>query len=150
MTNSTKKAPSLKTMRTKLNKLTAQISGESVTDCESALGLITQIPFRDGALRFAFDNPELRENMIQRVFDLFDCASTEYDCATVHTVIAGIAWLDGNKELTETHLEKALNFDSSYSLARLLNVALTHGVPARVWSDSLSAVSVDETLTGAK
>jgi hypothetical protein len=52
-------------------------------------------------------------------------------------------------ELTRNSLDQALLADPTYSLARLLDVALTHGVPAKVWADSLAAVSPQQCLSGA-
>jgi hypothetical protein len=109
---------------------------------------IVQIPIRDGVLRYLFDNPEHRANAQQNLnFLLKDCVA--HELATVATVLAGCAWLDENYDQTRSALDMALAADSTYSLARLLDVALKHGVPAQVWADSLKAVSPEQCISGA-
>ena len=69
--------------------------------------------------------------------------------AALATILAGTAWLDGDWQTTRHALDVALDEDSEYSLARLLDTALVHDVPHKVWVDSLSAVSYEKCLAGA-
>jgi hypothetical protein len=69
--------------------------------------------------------------------------------APLATVYAGIAWLEGQTQLTRLAVDHALQVDASYSLAQLLDIALRHNVPPAVWSSSLAAVSIDACLKGA-
>lgn len=129
--------------------VTAELSAGALNDPEQTLGLITEIPFRDFTLRFAFDNSELRPNMLERLGDLLEIASTDWDKATLHAIRAGIAWLDADRDSTLKSIDLALSFDATYSLARLLDVALRHEVPATVWADSLRDVTPEQCLAGA-
>ena len=118
------------------------------SDFNDLLNAIEQIPIRDGLLRNLYDNPELRTKAAQNLGWMLeqDCGSAK---STIATVLAGCYWLDGNFEATRKALDLALTADSTYSLARLLDVALVHGVPPSVWADSLAAVSPEQCLTGA-
>ena len=109
---------------------------------------IIQIPIRDGLLRYLYDQPRDRKVATQNLELLLEnCVNHER--AAVATVLAGSYWLDADMKNTRTALDTALEADSTYSLARLLDVALSHGVPAKVWADSLAAVSPEQCLTGA-
>ena len=113
-----------------------------------ACAVLSWIRTRDGFLRKLFDQPELRPHTRSHLVSLTSCAP-DHHRAPVATVLAGCAWLDGNGALARIALDCALDADASYSLARLLDMALTHGVPPHVWSDSLEAVSYDQCLQGA-
>ena len=110
--------------------------------------VVGNIYMRDGLLRQMFDNPELRLPIRTSLIDSVSMAS-ETEVAPLATVLAGCAWLDGNGALATIALERALDCDPSYSLARLLDRAIAHNVPPSVWTDSLAAVSYDECLAGA-
>ncbi len=110
--------------------------------------VIDDIRMRDGLLRRCFDDSASRAATLENLrFALRRVASSHI--AGISTVLAGIAWLDGNTLLTQIALDRALEEDPSYSLAHLLQLALTHNVPPSVWSDSLEAVSYDQCLLGA-
>lgn len=117
-------------------------------DYNELLTAIEQIPIRDGILRNLYDNPELRAKAAQNLNWLLeqDCGSAK---STIATILAGCLWLDGDFAATRKALDDALAADSTYSLARLLDVALVHGVPPSVWADSLAAVTPEQCLTGA-
>jgi hypothetical protein len=140
----------INTLRDQLEFVLNELNAGIFNDVEQVAGLIVQIPIRDAVMRTAYDQPENRPALISAISGLLDVVDTAYDLATINTLIAGIYWLDGNKGETEQHLGMALEHDSTYSLARLLNVAITHGVPAGVWADSLKAVSLSECLAGAE
>jgi hypothetical protein len=109
---------------------------------------LCDIRTRDGLLRRLHDAPELRgqfqSHLIREV-----ARSTPEFTAPIATVYAGIAWLEGQTQLTRLAVDHALQVDAGYSLAQLLDIALRHNVPPSVWSSSLTAVSFDACLKGA-
>lgn len=110
--------------------------------------LLGKVRSRDGFLRMLFDHPESRAQVRAHLVVVVSSVPISFVPA-VATVLAGCAWLDGNGALARIALDRALNIDETYSLARLLDLALSHGVPAHVWSDSLQAVSYEQCLKGA-
>ena len=109
---------------------------------------LCDIRTRDGLLRKLHDAPELRGQFLSHLIREVSRSTQEFT-APLATVYAGIAWLEGQTELTRLAVEHALQIDSSYSLAQLLDIALRHNVPPSVWSSSLAAVSFDACLKGA-
>lgn len=109
---------------------------------------LCDIRTRDGLLRRLHDAPELRGNFLSHLLREAARSTPEFT-APIATVFAGIAWLEGQTELTRLAVDHALQIDSSYSLAQLLDIALRHNVPPSVWSSSLAAVSFDACLKGA-
>jgi hypothetical protein len=109
---------------------------------------LVQIRIRDAVLRFAFDNPELRETMANTLGKLIDDTSIGNVRVTATTLKAGILWLDGKQDETIALVNSALQIKSDYSLAQLLDVALRHNVPSSVWAQSLENVSLDACLMG--
>lgn len=109
---------------------------------------IQNIRVRDGLLRQIFDNPAARSCVRSNLFEIVSLVPSRYVAACA-TVLAGCAWLDGNGALARIATDTALEADSTYSLARLLDTALSHGIPPRVWSESLAAVSYEDCLAGA-
>jgi hypothetical protein len=116
----------------------ALIKGETT---EQIAGELAFIPMRDAVLRFAFDAPELRSVLISSLDELIHLEISREELTTIYTILAGIYFLNADIEETQNLVNDALSLDSGYSLARLLDTALRHGVPAFVWSDSLKAVS---------
>ena len=112
-----------------------------------AVGL-QNIRVRDGLLRQIYDHPEIRSSVRANLIDIVSLVPAAYIAACA-TVLAGCAWLDGNGALARIATDTALEADSTYSLARLLDTALSHGIPPRVWSESLAAVSYEDCLAGA-
>ena len=111
-------------------------------------GVVNDIRMRDGLLRSLFDQREVRPHARSLLMIAVSKASVK-DVPALATVLAGCAWLDGNGAMATVAIARALEVDPSYSLGRLLDRAISHGVPPSVWSDSLEAVSYDECLTGA-
>ena len=109
---------------------------------------LCDIRTRDGLLRKLHDAPELRGQFLSHLIREVSRSTKEF-AAPLATVYAGIAWLEGQTELTRLAVDHALQIDSSYSLAQLLDIALRHNVPPSVWSSSLAAVSFDACLKGA-
>jgi hypothetical protein len=109
---------------------------------------LSDIRTRDGLLRMLHDSPELRGQFQTHLIREVARTQTEF-VAPLATVYAGIAWLEGHTELTRLAVDHALQNDSTYSLAQLLDIALRHNVPPAVWSSSLAAVSFDACLKGA-
>jgi hypothetical protein len=109
---------------------------------------LCDIRSRDGLLRRLHDAPELRGQFLSHLIREVARSTPEFT-APLATVYAGIAWLEGQTELTRLAVDHALQIDSSYSLAQLLDIALRHNVPPSVWSSSLAAVSFDACLKGA-
>lgn len=120
----------------------------AVSEAAHLVMVCHNIRSRDGLLRKAFEQPELRTTFCDYLSHLLTLTPETFIPA-VATTLAGIAWLDGNHALTRSSLDTALQFNEDYSLARLLNTALSHGIPAKVWSDSLEAVSYQDCLKGA-
>ena len=108
---------------------------------------LCDIRTRDGLLRRLHDAPELRSQFLSHLIREV-ARSTQEFTAPIATVYAGIAWLEGQAQLTRLAVDYALQIDASYSLAQLLDIALRHNVPASVWSSSLAAVSFDACLKG--
>ncbi len=104
--------------------------------------------YRDAVLRTLYDLPEKRLAARAQLIDLVGRAPKQF-VPVLATVLAGCAWLDGNGAITRMAIDRALEADSDYGLARLLDRALTFGVPPRVWAESLAAVSMDDCLAGA-
>lgn len=109
---------------------------------------LSDIRTRDGLLRMLHDAPELRGQFQSHLIREVTRSQQEF-AAPLTTVYAGIAWLEGETQLTRLAVDHALKIDSSYSLAQLLDIALRHNVPPTVWSSSLAAVSFDACLKGA-
>jgi len=107
-----------------------------------------QIPIRDAVLRYAYDNAGQRELIAENILKFLG----EVGHPAFYTISAGVLWLNGeqNRQRVRDLLDKALEEDSTYSLARLLDVALTHGIPPRVWADSLANVTREQCLAGAE
>ena len=109
---------------------------------------LCDIRTRDGLLRKLHDAPELRGQFMSHLIREVSRSQEEFT-APMATVYAGIAWLEGQTQVTRLAVDHALQVDSSYSLAQLLDIALRHNVPPSVWSSSLAAVSFDACLKGA-
>jgi hypothetical protein len=109
---------------------------------------LCDIRTRDGLLRKLHDAPELRGQFMSHLIREVSRSQEEYT-APMATVYAGIAWLEGQTQVTRLAVDHAMQIDSSYSLAQLLDIALRHNVPPSVWSSSLAAVSFDACLKGA-
>ena len=109
---------------------------------------LSDIRARDGLLRMLHDSPELRGQVLSHLIREVGRAEQDF-VAPLATVYAGIAWLEGESDLTRLAVDHALQIDSTYSLAQLLDIALRHNVPPSVWSSSLAAVSFDACLKGA-
>ena len=138
---------------TDLVKLRDFVCAELIADTktkkpQAVIDALSQIPIRDGFLRYLFDNHSVR-NQVGKNLDSLLSECVDHERAAIATIKAGCHWLDEDFEQTKTALKLALTADPSYSLARLLDVALIHGVPAKVWADSLAAVSAEQCLTGA-
>lgn len=138
---------------TQLIKLRDYVCAELQTDSkikkpQKVIDALIQIPIRDGFLRYLYDNQAARSQSSKNLAALLtSCTDTE-KCALA-TIKAGCHWLDEDLDQTKEALKIALSADPTYSLARLLDVALVHGVPPKVWADSLAAVSPEQCLTGA-
>lgn len=127
----------------------AEISSDSIKmEHQELKDALTLIPIRDGVLRYLYDTPSARTNA-QTNLNLLLAQTVAHEQAALATILAGCTWLDSDLKKTSEALALALKADSTYSLARLLDVALTHGVPPKVWADSLAAVSPEQCLTGA-
>ena len=109
---------------------------------------LCDIRTRDGLLRRLHDAPDLRGKFLSHLIREVARSAQEFT-APIATVYAGIAWLEGQTEITRLAVDHALQIDASYSLAQLLDIALRHNVPSSVWSSSLAAVSFDACLKGA-
>lgn len=110
--------------------------------------IVSDIQMRDGFLRQMLDQPKLRLPIRTTLMIAVSQAHEQY-VAALATALAGCAWLDGNGAMATVALERALTADPSYSLARLLERAISHSVPPSVWTESLEAVSYEECLAGA-
>ena len=138
---------------TQLIKLRDYVCAELQTDSkmkkpQNLIDALIKIPIRDGFLRFLYDHQEAR-NQCARNLDVLLEKCDQKELPAIATIKAGCHWLDEDVELTRNALKIALIADPTYSLARLLDVALVHGVPPKVWADSLAAVSPEQCLTGA-
>jgi len=106
------------------------------------------IRVRDGVLRRILERHELRDAILANLQTLYGIAPSQYRAA-IATVFAGTSWLSGHQALTRHAIDIALEADGDYSLARLLDTALVHGVPHKVWVESLTAVAYERCLAGA-
>ena len=109
---------------------------------------LCDIRTRDGLLRRLHDSPELRALFQAHLMREVVRSQQEF-AAPIATVYAGVAWLEGQTQLTRLAVDHALEIDATYSLAQLLDIALRHNVPPAVWSSSLAAVSFDACIKGA-
>jgi len=109
---------------------------------------LCDIRTRDGLLRILHDEVELRTQVCDHLARELARAGKQW-VAPLATVFGGILWLAGFADQTRTAVDQALEADSSYSLAQLLDIALRHNVPASIWSASLEAVSFQACLQGA-
>jgi hypothetical protein len=110
--------------------------------------VLGDIRARDGLLRKLHDEPKSRVATQGHLVRELEQAQ-EVSVACLATVIAGIAWLDGDGALAAGMVARGLAADSSYSLAQLLDIALRHNVPSYIWSQSLEAVSYEACIAGA-
>lgn len=110
--------------------------------------VLGDIRARDGLLRKLHDEPESRLAMQGHLVRELEQAQEE-SVACLATVLAGIAWLDGDGELAAGMVARGLSADPTYSLAQLLDIALRHNVPPYIWSQSLEAVSYEACIAGA-
>ena len=110
--------------------------------------VIADIRCRDGVLRQIFEHEDTRADLCRGLSQVLALAPGDHR-ASVATTLAGALWLDGHRALTRKLIDLALQADETYSLARLLDTALQHGVPHRVWVDSLAAVTYEKCLVGA-
>jgi hypothetical protein len=137
----------LQSQKTKYESVVAELlSGEMTPE---GIENLVSIQIRDGVMHFALENPELRETMIATLSKLAEDSEDTKVKVTAKVVKAGFLWLDGKENETVTLVNDALRMDSSYSLAQLLDIAIRHNVPSRVWAQSLEAVSLDACLMGA-
>ena len=112
------------------------------------VGGLHDIHIRDCVLKRMLDDDSLRQSSRRHLLQMIPTMN-ESSVVVLATALAGCVWLDGNGALARIALERALECDPSYSLAILLNRAISFGVPPTVWSDSLIAVSEEECLLGA-
>ena len=138
---------------TQLIKLRDYVCAELQTDSKmenpkQVIDALIQIPIRDALLRYLYDHQDVRSQCVKNL-DLLLENCDENEVSAIATIKAGCHWLNEDFDQTQQALKIALTANSSYSLARLLDVALVHGVPPRVWADSLAAVSPEQCLTGA-
>jgi len=136
-----------------LIKLRNYVCAELQTDSkikkpQELIDALIQIPIRDGFLRYLYDHQEVRSQCEKNLEELLEKCDQK-ELPAIATIKAGSHWLDEDIEQTRQALKIALSADPTYSLARLLDVALVHGVPPKVWADSLAAVSPEQCLTGA-
>ena len=109
---------------------------------------IDDFHIRDALLRSCYDDPHIR-SVLKIALHSHIAIVPESLVAPAATLLAGCAWLDGNGVLANVAVARALEVDPDYSLAQLLDRALTHGVPPHVWAESLAAVSMERCLAGA-
>lgn len=109
---------------------------------------LEDIRVRDGVLRRILERRDVRLGILTNLQKFYALAPSQYR-APIATVFAGTSWLEGDESMTRHAIDVALQNDSDYSLARLLDTALMHGIPHRVWVDSLTAVDYDKCLAGA-
>jgi hypothetical protein len=109
---------------------------------------LQDVRVRDAVLRHLHESPQSRWAVRSALLALLSKVPADAYPA-VACVLAGCAWLDGNGAVARIAIDRCREADPGYSLARLLDRALQHGIPPTVWADSLAAVSIDECLSGA-
>lgn len=114
-------------------------------DAARLCGVLADFRGRDAVLRHLLDQPQARMSARSTLIDLVTRCPVRF-VAPVATTLAGVVWLDGIGSLARVAIDRALDADADYSLARLLDRALANGVPPSVWAESLAAVTVDECL----
>ena len=103
---------------------------------------------RDAVLRHLLETPRFRMNARVTLMDAVRRCSPER-VAPFATVLAGTVWLDGNGPLARVAIDRALESDADYMLARLLDRAVSAGLSPRVWAESLAALTREQCLAGA-
>ena len=134
-----------------VNQVFGRLSDAAIfnwTDHAKLCVALCDIRTRDGLLRILHDEVELRPQVCDHLAREMARAGKQW-VAPLATVFGGIVWLAGFPDQTRTAIDLALEADSSYSLAQLLDIALRHNVPASIWSASLEAVSFQACLQGA-
>jgi hypothetical protein len=129
--------------------LLAGIQGESPLD---VAGILQDIRVRDGFLRSVHDLYNLGSfEEVQAILDgLLFVVSNSLGTVrnSASACFGGISWVAGdNGEALRAIF--ASDWDDTYSLLQLLDLAVRHNVPSSVWSSSLMAVSLEACLTGA-
>lgn len=70
-------------------------------------------------------------------------AAPRGDTAPVGTCVAVVCWLQGDGVRALASVERALEDDPGYSLARLVERAIASGVPPQAWFDTMKGLSRD-------
>jgi hypothetical protein len=107
--------------------------------------LLDDFRWRDALLRQVLEDASLRLPVRATLMDIATRCPEAYVASTA-TTLAGVVWLDGNGTVARVAVDRALESNPEYSLARLLDRAFEAGIPPRVWIDSLSALTVDECM----
>jgi hypothetical protein len=97
-----------------------RVSLDDTQVCRVLAGLL-DVHTRDALI--AWGVPDDRGSLIAMLSELAQCALDD-DAAPICSVLAGVAYLDGDGALANVALERALRCDPGYSLALLLDTAL--------------------------
>lgn len=116
--------------------------------------ILTDIRTRDGFLRTYYELVEAEEllKVADIVKGLLEFAQGSKGEVRGMALIcwAGCLWMLGNVDgITAISEGEPLTAVKDISLWQLLDIAIRHSVPSRIWSASLQAVSLDACLKGA-
>lgn len=142
--------PSLEQQRAEVARCARLLTATDETNTAPAIALMDNVRRRDALLRTLVHEVSAEERRCaeERVVAAVPLVDDDLR-APVATVAAGLAWQRGDGALAQECLSVALSQDPGYSLARLLQRAISQAVPPHVWVDAVGATTVDSCLHGS-
>ena len=140
----------LEAQRTEVTRCAGILIGEDTHSIAPVIALLSDVRRRDALMRTLVHevDPAERRRAEDRIVAALPLVGPELRAAAA-TLAAGLAWQRGDGALAHECLAVALAQDPGYSLARLLQRAISRAVPPQVWVDAVAATSVDSCLRGA-
>lgn len=123
------------------------LSESSLGQLATLVADLSDVRVRDALLKLAHDDLLKRVSILRSLLSVMHNIPYQYRAVPL-TLVAALAWMDGNAALTKLAVERALDIDPEYSLARLLRRSFTIGAPSQLWRDSVAQVSLDDCLAG--
>ena len=140
----------LEARRTWVTGVVAGLSEGNALVLPAAVACMRDMRRRDAVLRMLIhDVADGQRRVAEDALVSAVCLSPVADRAALATVIAGLAWQRGDGAFARECLNLALESNPDYSLAKLLDRAITHAVPPAVWVSAVAATSVESCLVGS-
>lgn len=146
----TARTSDVEAQRAEVTRCATLLIGEDAVSIAPAIALLADVRRRDALMRTLVHevDPGERRRAEDRIVAVLPLVGADLRAATA-TLAAGLAWQRGDGALAHECLTLALAQDPGYSLARLLQRAITRAVPPQVWVDAVAATTVDSCLRGA-